>query len=39
MTRGQIKSIEDKIADKEELIDSLNIRIEKGEERTKSLIK
>lgn len=39
MARGQRKSIEDKITEKEELIDALNIRIEKETKELKALLK
>lgn len=38
MARGQRKSIEDKIAEKEELIHALNIRLEKEKEELKALV-
>ncbi len=38
MARGQRKSIEDKIAEKEEIIRALNIRIEKENKEIKALL-
>ena len=38
MSRGQRKSIEDKIAEKEEIIRALNIRIEKENKEIKALL-
>lgn len=38
MARGQRRSIEDKIAEKEELIKALNIRIEKENKELKALL-
>lgn len=39
MARGQRKAIEDKITEKEELINALNIRIEKETKELKALLK
>ncbi len=39
MARGQRKSIEDKIAEKEELINALNIRLEKENNELKDLLR
>lgn len=38
MTRGQRKSIEDKITDKEELVKAINSRIEKETKELKALL-
>lgn len=38
MARGQRKSIEEKIAEKQELINSLNLRLEKETEELNSLL-
>lgn len=38
MARGQRRTIEDKIAEKEELIKALNIRIEKENKELKALL-
>lgn len=38
MARGQRRTIEDKIAEKEELIKTLNIRIEKESKELKALL-
>ena len=38
MARGQRKTIEDKIAEKEEIIKALNIRIEKESKELKALL-
>ena len=38
MARGQRKSIEEKISEKQELINSLNIRLEKESEELKTLL-
>lgn len=38
MARGQRKPIEDRIAEKEELINSLNVRIEKEKDELKALL-
>jgi hypothetical protein len=38
VARGQRKSIEDKIAEKEEIIRALNIRIEKENKEIKALL-
>ncbi len=39
MARGQRKSIEDKIAEKEEVIHALNVRLEKENSELKALLK
>ena len=38
MARGQKRTVEDKIADKEKLIEALNIRIEKENKELKALL-
>jgi len=38
MARGQRRTIEDKIAEKEEIINALNIRIEKENKELKALL-
>lgn len=38
MARGQRKSIENKIAEKEELINALNVRLEKENSELKALL-
>ena len=38
MARGQRRSIEDKIAEKEEILNALNIRIEKENKELKALL-
>ncbi len=39
MARGQRRTIEDKIAEKEELINALNVRLEKESSELKALLK
>ena len=39
MARGQRKTVEDKIAEKEEIIKALNIRIEKESKELKALLR